>query len=233
MKKIKLAVGTILLALGLMVSPVAVAVGQTFEKLNFQIDYAPDKTFADSDFAVLASVEETPEKMENRTDEFNIEDYVWSLCKDDECADFEDLRSDAKFEENKNYVIRITISALNGSEIDIWSPKDVMINGITVEEMRGETNNDGAKLVVKAKVLNVPVQTALVDDDDPAPAKGTDTTLRGCFLGLPLCCVDLVGISACAWILIGVVLLAAATVIITIARRKKARTKNSESKTED
>ena len=217
----------------MMLIPISVfAEEKAYEYFDFKLNMVNGEKIKDTNIKIYASIEDDEENLIDRTDEFNIDEIMWSVCDTTNCTSSREVEDDAVFEEDKDYVFMIRIAAKNGADIDVWGTDKAMFNGTPIEKLEGEFGNTGSELMIKSKIVDEKVieqeDDLIEESEEPTTLNTTDTKEeikttgeeKTCVLGLSLCCTTFLGISLCIWILIAILIILL-IIIICILKNKK------------
>ena len=195
---------------------------ESYEYFDFKVERIDGSKIKDTLILVYSSVESNPKELKNRTDEFNFVEVVWSECVTDDCLITQEVNKDAVFEEGKDYLLMIKISAKNKADIDVWGIDKVMYNGTPIEELFGEFGNTGKELMIKTKTN---ITTSKLEDtpattiENPSPV--TKNESKVCMLNSAICCSTFLNLSICIWILITAILILLIIIICVLKNRNK------------
>ena len=238
MKKIFRGLFILSFALFMFIPLSVLAEGKAYEYFNFKVDMINVEKINDTEVKIYASVEGDEKNLIDRTDEFNVEEIMWSVCDVEDCSTVREVEEDAVFEEEKGYMFMIRITAKNGADIDVWGTDKAMFNGNPIEELEGEFGNTGSELLIKSKIVDEKVieqeDDLIEESEEPTTINTTDTKEeikttgeeKTCPLGLSLCCTTLLGLSLCIWILIAILIILL-IIIICVVKSKKKKEKQS------
>ena len=211
---------------------------KAYEYFNFKVDIINGEKINDTEVKIYASVEGDEKNLIDRTDEFNVEEIMWSVCDTTNCSSSRGVEDDAVFEEDKEYVFMIRITAKNGADIDVWGTDKAMFNGTPIEKLEGEFGNTGSELMIKSKIVDEKVieqeEDSIEESEELTTQNTTDTKEeikttgeeKTCALGLSLCCTTFLGLSLCIWILIAILIILL-IIIICLLKSKKKKEKQS------
>ena len=184
----------LIISLMVFIPTVVLAEEEAYEYFDFKVDMVEGSVIKDTNIKIFASVTSDDTNLTDRTDEFNVEEVMWSVCVDTDCAITEEVADDAVFEADKDYLFMIRITAINGADINVWGTDRAKFNGTPIENLDGEYGNTGKELMIKSKTAK---ETVVSDDiavpkeeiEEPeviAPAPTTGTT-ETCMFGFPFC----------------------------------------------
>lgn len=220
----------VVFALMLLIPLVIKADEKAYEYFDFKVNMINGEIIKDTEVRIFASLEGDEENLIDRTDEFNIDEIVWSVCDVEDCSTSREVEEDAVFEEGKGYVFMIRITAKNGADINVWGTDRAMLNGTPIEELYGEFGNTGTELMIKSKIAEekvIPQEDTPVEKPEPEvvePKQEEVTTIgaeKTCMFGLSICCTTFLGLSICIWILIIVILLLLIIIICAVKSKNK------------
>ena len=231
MKKFLNELFVLAIALMLFVPLTASAKGKAYEYFDFKYQKVMGSKINDTEIKIFASVDGDEKNLIDRTNEFNVAEIIWSTCVDSSCSLAEGVGDDDVWEDGKEYVFVIRITAKNGADIDVWETDKVMLNGTPIEQLDGEFGNTGNELLIKSKTaigdfskqeepteVEPPIDEPTEENPVISPNEG-----KACMLGISLCCTSLLGLSICIWIII-VILLIILIVIFCILKNKNKQT---------
>lgn len=196
---------------------------KTYEYFNFKVNMVNGEKIKDTEVKIFASVEEDEKNLTDRTDEFNIEEIMWSVCDVEDCSTTREIEDDEVFEEEKGYVFMIRITAKNGADINVWGTDRAMFNGTPIEELYGEFGNTGKELMIKSKIAEEkvkPQENTPAEESKPEEVKTTGEG-KTCMLGLSLCCTTFLGLSICIWIIIAILIILLIIILCLLKGKNK------------
>ena len=198
-----------ILVLALMVFiPVGVLAEESYENFDFKVERKEGEKIKDTEIKIYASDSSNPDELTDRTNEFDLVEVMWSICVDD-CSISEEVADDATWEDNKEYVLMIRISAKNKADINVWGTDKAKYNGTPIEELDGEYGNTGNELMIKTRTSSIEEKPQeIIPTITPEPEKKEETADNNkCLFGLPFCCTTFLGLSICIWVIIILVLI--------------------------
>lgn len=221
--------GLFVLAFALMMFiPMSVlAEEKMYEYFNFKVDMVNGEKIKDTKVKIYASIEGDEKNLIDRTDEFNVEELMWSVCDVEDCSTVREIEDDAVFDLEKGYLFMIRITAKNGADINVWGTDKAMFNGTPIEELYGEYGNTGKELMIKSKIAEEkvkPQENTLTEETKEEPKQEEVKTTgeeKTCMLGLSLCCTTFLGISICIWILIAILIILLIIIFCVLKGKKK------------
>ena len=120
--------------------PFKVLAEEAYEYFDFKVSMIDGSVIKDTNIKIFASVTSDDTNLTDRTDEFNVEEVMWSVCVDTDCAITEEVADDAVFEADKDYLFMIRITAINGADINVWGTDKAKYNGTPIEELNQSIN---------------------------------------------------------------------------------------------
>ena len=194
-----------------------------YEYFNFKYERVNGESIRNTEVKIFASVEGDENNLIDRTDELKEKKKMWSVCTEVDCTLSEEVAFDAVWEENKEYIFMIRITAKNGASIDVWGTDKAMLNGTPIENLDGEFGNTGSELMIKSKtsIKTVIAQEVTPTDETPEVIAPSPEPVRTCMLGLSLCCTTFLGISICIWILIAVLIILLIIIVCVLKNKKE------------
>lgn len=232
MKKIFRGLFVLPFALFMFIPLSVLAEEKAYEYFNFKVDIINGEKINDTEVKIYASVEGDKKNLIDRTDEFNVEEIMWSVCDVEDCSTVREVEEDAVFEEEKGYMFMIRITAKNGADIDVWGTDRAMFNGNPIENLYGEYGNTGKELMIKSKIAEEKVKpqenTKIEETKEEKTQEEVKTTgeEKTCTSSISLCCTTLLGLSLCIWILIAILIILL-IIIICLLKSKKKKEKQS------
>ena len=217
----------VLVAIIMFVPFVVLAEEKAYEYFDFKVTRVNGENIKATDIKIFASVEGEETNLIDRTDEFEKTEVMWSACVEEDCATSEEVSDDAVFEEGKDYVLLIRITAKNGADIDVWGTDKAKLNGTPIEELAGEYGNTGTELMIKTRtnvneVPQVISEPKEIEEPTEDPKEEITTGAENtCVFGLSFCCTMFLGISICYWIIIAVIILLIIIVACAVKCSKK------------
>ena len=195
---------------------------KAYEYFDFKVNMVNGENIIDTEVKIFASVEGDEKNLIDRTDEFNVEEIMWSVCDVEDCSTTREVEDEAVFEEDKGYLFMIRITAKNGADIDVWGTDKAMFNGTPIEYLYGEYGNTGKELMIKSKIAEEKVkpQENTPTEETKQEEITTIGTEKTCMLGLSICCTTFLGLSICIWILI-IILIILLIIIFCVLKGKK------------
>ncbi len=214
----------LVLALMVLIPIRVMADEKPYEYFDIRAEKKLGAKIKDTEITIYASVEGDEENLIDRTEEFNLEEVMWSVCVEDECATSREVDDDAVFEEGNVYILMVRITAKNEADIDVWGTDKAKYNGTPIEELAGEYSNSGKELMIKTRTSSIEGKKEEVTPTvTPEPEKKEETKEEDnkCLLGLSFCCTTFLGLSICIWIIIIIVLIILIISIFMYKAKKK------------
>ena len=213
----------LLLSLLLFIPLCVFASDEAYDYFDFKVERVNGANIKNTDIKIFASLESDPTNLTDRTDEFNLDEVMWSVCTESDCSLSEEVSDEALFEGGKEYILLVRITAKNESDINVWGTDKVKYNGIPIEELSGEFSNSGKELMIKTKTNAVEVVLTNNNPEEPLVIAPNPNIQKSCMFNYSFCCITLLNISICIWLLILLVLI---ILIVVIACIKKSKRKN-------
>lgn len=197
-----------------------------YEKFDFVVEETEGAKVLDAKVAIFVSTSENKDKLTDKTEEFNIEGLKWKVRLKEDGAEMTDATEDTVFEDDKEYIIEILISAKNGADINVWDTNNAMFNGVPVEKTGGECRNNGTQLMIRAKTGVSESDIDLTESENSTVPNGnlnesgTLSLSKRCKV-CGICPVQPLGVCLFIWIATVVAIIIIAAVVIIVKKKKK------------